>query len=144
MLVLLFGIVAQGLCTLALPVVARTNEYLLLALRALHGLSGVSGGVTTMWDRTEVLYLFWRSEDAPEMPLSRIPRARYMRPSDGVVLPSGRNMPPSRHVIPICRSCDVMCLPQAAICCPMHIMCHSLRCNVPPSRCIVPIDAIFP
>lgn len=39
-LVLLVGISTQGLCTLAFPFVARTNSYLLLALRALHGLCG--------------------------------------------------------------------------------------------------------
>ncbi|XP_043203732.1 sialin-like isoform X1 [Amphibalanus amphitrite] len=35
---ILAGIASQGLCTLAFPVVARTNDYLLLALRAFMGL----------------------------------------------------------------------------------------------------------
>ncbi|KAF0310476.1 Sialin [Amphibalanus amphitrite] len=39
---ILAGIASQGLCTLAFPVVARTNDHLLLALRAFMGLCCVS------------------------------------------------------------------------------------------------------
>ena len=39
---ILAGIGSQGICTLAVPAVARVNAYLLLALRALQGLCCVS------------------------------------------------------------------------------------------------------